>query len=372
MATLAGLTSGTYRLRDLNDSAAGTVYEGKVIVDKTYGHAAYGCMICCGYTAAFFEFNPLGLAVGDFTDQQVQSGDSCGGGTQTITGDFPTWWTDNTAIATANKNKITGVGVGATQHHAKSVSMYWGLKEYAPSCPETFQQPSGNTNVFDFGILGKNYILVGSDSHVTAANQFQCTNSAHNGAPQPPGGTCSAASSDTSDTITQVPGDNPPSFQFKTLDQSASVGDRTLTFKYDVSGEGGTSAQLNVTARKFAYLANNSPTNTCNLPYGTTRSYVYTVYTHPDGASINPGIAEGAPVTENFNPTLTCQTITGNGSLNANAQIIDNISSGCSNAPLTCTQTSSQTISITGYLVRTNTLQWTSIGVSYTNNGPTQ
>lgn len=64
------LTSGTYRLRDLKDSAAGAVYEGKVIVDKTYGHAAYGCMICCGPIAAFFEFNPLGVAVGGLTSRR--------------------------------------------------------------------------------------------------------------------------------------------------------------------------------------------------------------------------------------------------------------------------------------------------------------
>jgi hypothetical protein len=36
------LTSGAYRLRDLADPAAGGLYEGKLIVDKTNGHAAYG------------------------------------------------------------------------------------------------------------------------------------------------------------------------------------------------------------------------------------------------------------------------------------------------------------------------------------------
>ena len=33
---------------------------------------------------------------------------------------------------------------------------------------------------------------------------------------------------------------------------------------------------------------------------------------------------------------------------------------------------SAQSLSIAGYEVRTNTLQWTSSGVTYTNNGPTQ
>jgi hypothetical protein len=42
------LTWGTYRLLDLNDNPTGSLYEGKVIVDKTYGHASYNCVICCG------------------------------------------------------------------------------------------------------------------------------------------------------------------------------------------------------------------------------------------------------------------------------------------------------------------------------------
>jgi hypothetical protein len=40
-----GLTEGTYRLLDLNENPVGSLYEGKEIVDKTYGHASYTCMI---------------------------------------------------------------------------------------------------------------------------------------------------------------------------------------------------------------------------------------------------------------------------------------------------------------------------------------
>jgi len=45
------LASGAYRVRDLTDIAVGNLYEGKVILDKTYGHATYGYAICCGYMA---------------------------------------------------------------------------------------------------------------------------------------------------------------------------------------------------------------------------------------------------------------------------------------------------------------------------------
>jgi hypothetical protein len=141
------LASGTYRIRDLSDRAAGGLYEGKVTLDKTYGHAAYGCAICCGYEDVFMEFNPLAVAVNGYEDQEVEAGDSCGGGTENITGDFPTWWTGNTAIATASGHQINGVATGTTPHYAQSVEMYWGPKEYYPSCPLTQQQPSGTINV---------------------------------------------------------------------------------------------------------------------------------------------------------------------------------------------------------------------------------
>ncbi len=42
------LTSGSYEFRDLTNTGVGTLFEGKVIYDKTYGHVAYGCAACCG------------------------------------------------------------------------------------------------------------------------------------------------------------------------------------------------------------------------------------------------------------------------------------------------------------------------------------
>jgi hypothetical protein len=45
----ADLMMGSYELQDLTDRGVGNLYEGKVIVDKTFGHVAYGCATCCGY-----------------------------------------------------------------------------------------------------------------------------------------------------------------------------------------------------------------------------------------------------------------------------------------------------------------------------------
>jgi len=87
---------------------------------------------------------------------------------------------------------------------------------------------------------------------------------------------------------------------------------------------------------------------------------------------LNTDGVTGTAAVENFNPPLQCTNTVGNGALNSNAQIVDNVGSGCSSQPLTCTQTTTQSINVAGYQVRSNTLQWTSTGVTYTPGGPTQ
>jgi hypothetical protein len=142
------LTFGAYRLRDLADPAAGGLYEGKLIVDKTNGHAAYGCMICCGPEFPTMEFDPINVIIAAYESKVVQAPNSCGGGTQNVTGDFPTWWTNNTSIATANGNKVTGVAGGTTTTNAQSKPMYWGYRiNGGGSCPLSQPEPSVPTNV---------------------------------------------------------------------------------------------------------------------------------------------------------------------------------------------------------------------------------
>ena len=49
MVLPATLVSGAYSLQEDTIPVKNWLFEGKVITDKTYGHATYGCMICCGY-----------------------------------------------------------------------------------------------------------------------------------------------------------------------------------------------------------------------------------------------------------------------------------------------------------------------------------
>jgi len=140
---------------------------------------------------------------------------------------------------------------------------------------------------------------VGADPNELYGNRYEVTNKSGTGPAQPPGGTCCAASSSPSDTVATV-GQNPPTFQFTTLVQSATPGDRILTFEYSLNGQG-VSQQMNVTARQFAFVTNNSPSNTCTLGHGTIRSYVYKVFTRPDETAIlSTDALSNTAVTETF------------------------------------------------------------------------
>ena len=89
-------------------------------------------------------------------DQGVLAINSCSEKQVTVTSYFPTWWTDNTAIATATNNQINGVALGATNNNAQSINMYWGPKEDSggQACPLSQEQPSAPTNVTPMILFG--------------------------------------------------------------------------------------------------------------------------------------------------------------------------------------------------------------------------
>jgi hypothetical protein len=49
----ADLTSGSYKFRDLTNIGVGTLFEGKVIYDKTYGHVAPTAAALAVYVTVF-------------------------------------------------------------------------------------------------------------------------------------------------------------------------------------------------------------------------------------------------------------------------------------------------------------------------------
>jgi hypothetical protein len=110
------LSSGTYEFRDLTDRAIGSLFEGKIIYDKTYGHVTYGCGGNCCYNGnPYLWFSPLGIPINSTDENFVYDGDCNSPPDYDITSAFSTWTTANTNIATVNSQGYhTGVSVGTT------------------------------------------------------------------------------------------------------------------------------------------------------------------------------------------------------------------------------------------------------------------
>jgi hypothetical protein len=329
------------------------------------------CISCNGIQTTAVTANPFGVPVGGQT--QLTFKGTWNTGTQYNYTTSSNWSSNNTPVATVQTGLTNGVSSGSATITARLAS---AQPQYAqvcssgvPICPTG--QNSGNSGgtVFKFVVSDKAFIFVGTDSTIVSANSFFASDGA-GGSPKPTGGNVSAMSSNSSDTF-QITQGSSPQIKVTTQQQSSQNSDRTLTFTYTVSGASVTQA-MNVTARKFFYLTNNSPSNQCTLGHGTKRTYQYTVYTHPDNAALDANSGPtGTPVSETFDQTPQCLSHTGDTILDDNAQFSDSLIY-CGNVPLTCTETRTQTLKIAGVTVRTNNLKADSNGVTYTSNGPTQ
>jgi hypothetical protein len=134
-------------VRDLTDIRSGNLYEGKVILDKTNGHAVYGCAYCCGYSGVnFYLFAACGTGVGS-NFQQATATLACTGGKVDITDQFDTWWTGSSSIAPANMNQIHGVAAGTTNHYASAQLILGRTKLYGTDCPVHTVTSQAPTNV---------------------------------------------------------------------------------------------------------------------------------------------------------------------------------------------------------------------------------
>ncbi|MGH9597016.1 MAG: hypothetical protein ACRD3K_09485, partial [Edaphobacter sp.] len=144
----ADLTAGAYQLKAIGDSPQDFLYEGKVVTDKTYGHATYGCMICCGYGGdagpPFLIADPTGVAVAGSTYTDVYSVNACTGNPDNVDGYFPSWWSSDNSILTADNFQITGVAVGSTIVNASASGLPSGDGEDSPyGCPFAPAQGTG-------------------------------------------------------------------------------------------------------------------------------------------------------------------------------------------------------------------------------------
>jgi len=146
-----GLESGSYKFRELSHSGLGSLFEGKVIYDQSFGHVSYGCAACCA-ASLYIQFldNPLGLGLGLQGLNEVEGLNDCTNSWTDINQDFPNWKTANPAIATTtNLGLHTGMSVGST---TSSTSGYSYKTNGRNGCYEIPQQPSGPTDVLNVSV----------------------------------------------------------------------------------------------------------------------------------------------------------------------------------------------------------------------------
>jgi len=147
----ADLTSGSYEFRDLTNIGVGTLFEGKIIYDKTYGHVAYGCGTCCGYYYPKLFFNPLLVLAGSTAPDGVTAYDQCTRTYDDVSGAFDfNWGSADTAIVTVDDyGTHTGVLPGSTTSGTSGTLEHYGHT----LCPDWQVNPGGGANVQKPGFL---------------------------------------------------------------------------------------------------------------------------------------------------------------------------------------------------------------------------
>jgi hypothetical protein len=142
------IMSGTYEFSDLDDIGMGYLYEGKQQIDKTYGHATYGCIPCCYYTAAWIT--DFAGTVGDqgsipaLADESCPNGDYVGVDVTSLT---TAWASGDSNIATVTPSLVHAVGAGQTYSSGISSLRTLRVHNEIYTCPGANFLPRGNISV---------------------------------------------------------------------------------------------------------------------------------------------------------------------------------------------------------------------------------
>lgn len=281
------VTSGSYTLRDLDDHM-GSIFEGKVITDKTFGDATYGCVECCGYNTGFSSSqNPIDLGVGiDDSPISVFAIDACTGSQVDITDYYDSWSTGNTAIATARYSLVHGVSVGTTTSYFQgNVPKY----KTQPPCTDALRQVATPTNVKP-EISGPNTVWWFSGQNPAGyATSITLTSSGGSGT------TWNIVSGSNMVHLSTTSGSQTVVTSTGTAFSSSST-DIAIT----ATANNQSSANFNITTRKPYLLAPGIITDSCDATYGYTDLIGYKI---KDQMGIF--MPSAIPVNENWESPVT-------------------------------------------------------------------
>ena len=129
----ADTMTGSYELRDLDHATVGQLYEGKLVIDKTYGHASYGCGTCCGMERPTLNPSPFGGPPGIDNEDFIYSTEQCTGFVDDVTYYGYAWSSSNTGVATLPNSTLHTVATGAATGNA-AINLQGTTR--APLCPQ--------------------------------------------------------------------------------------------------------------------------------------------------------------------------------------------------------------------------------------------
>jgi len=144
------VTSGTYDLEDLNPGSGGNLIEGKVVLDKTWGHLTYGCLTCCGYSP-YLSPNPVSVIVSGTGGISTLGTNNCTGAggfsLNTYFNSTGRWWSENTGIATVTAYQAQGVSMGTANGDASATIPSGDGGRPKPPCPQVLQEAQAPVKV---------------------------------------------------------------------------------------------------------------------------------------------------------------------------------------------------------------------------------
>lgn len=104
---------GSYELRDLDHIGVGYLYEGKLVIDKGWGHGYYGCAGCCGFETVQLTPNPNAGSIGTQAGNFLQAYDACTASYVDVTSEGYQWASSNSGIVTLANSYSSFVSVGS-------------------------------------------------------------------------------------------------------------------------------------------------------------------------------------------------------------------------------------------------------------------
>ena len=162
---------GSYELRDLDHVGVGFLYEGKLVIDKTWGHGYYGCGVCCGITSTKLTPNPNSGAVGTGAGNVFDALNACTNNWTDVTAGASQWSSTNSAIVNVANAYSNFMSVGTITGSAYEVLSQEQVRLMCPNLPFTPQNVQTATPWISYG--GKN--VTGETTNVVVGQQIAVT-----------------------------------------------------------------------------------------------------------------------------------------------------------------------------------------------------